>query len=142
MKICVLLPDYSTTNVDYQNYDPPRNLAALLPEHEVDTIFLNKLITYKQLKELGTKGYDIFVNLCEAYLEWEVPGIDVIYSLELLNLPFTGPTSLLYDPSKEIMKLVAYYEQVKTPAYCLVKAHGIRRTDLPAGPMWTCRIKG
>ena len=122
MKICVLLPDYSTTNVDYQNYDPPRNLAALLPEHEVDTIFLNKLITYKQLKELGTKGYDIFVNLCEAYLEWEVPGIDVIYSLELLNLPFTGPTSLLYDPSKEIMKLVAYYEQVKTPAYCLVNA--------------------
>ena len=122
MKICVLLPDYSTTNVDYQNYDPPRNLAALLPEHEVDTVFLNKLITYKQLKELGTKGYDIFVNLCEAYLEWEVPGIDVIYSLELLNLPFTGPTSLLYDPSKEIMKLVAYYEQVKTPAYCLVNA--------------------
>jgi D-alanine-D-alanine ligase len=123
MKICVLLPDYSTSNVDYQNYDPPRNLAALLPEYEVDTIFLNKLITYKQLKELGTKGYDIFVNLCEAYLEWEVPGIDVIYSLELLNLPFTGPTSILYDPSKEIMKLVAYYEQIKTPAYCLANAH-------------------
>jgi D-alanine-D-alanine ligase len=122
MKICVLLPDYSTSNVDYQNYDPPRNLAALIPEHEVNTVFLNKLITYKQIKELGTKGYDVFVNLCEAYLEWEVPGIDVIYSLELLNLPFTGPTSILYDPSKEIMKLVAYYEQVKTPAYCLANA--------------------
>jgi D-alanine-D-alanine ligase len=121
MKICVLLPDYSTSNVDYQNYDPPRNLAALLPEHQVDTIFLNKLITYKQLKELKTKNYDIFVNLCEAYLEWEVPGIDVIYSLELLNLPFTGPTSILYDPSKEIMKLVAYYEQIKTPNYCLIQ---------------------
>jgi D-alanine-D-alanine ligase len=122
MKICVLLPDYSTTNVDYQNYDPPRNLARLLPEHQVDTIFLNKLTTYKQLKELGSKGYDIFVNLCEAYLEWEVPGIDVIYSLELLNLPFTGPTSILYDPSKEIMKLVAFYEQIKTPNYCLINA--------------------
>ena len=122
MKVCVLLPDYSTSNVDYQNYDPPRNLSALLPEHQVDTIFLNKLITYKQLKELGAKGYDIFVNLCEAYLEWEVPGIDVIYSLELLNLPFTGPTSILYDPSKEIMKLVAYYEQVQTPRYCLANA--------------------
>jgi len=120
MKVCVLLPDYSTTNVDYQNYDPPRDLSALLTEHQVDTIFLNKLTTYKQLKELGNQGYDIFVNLCEAYLEWEVPGLDVIYSLELLNLPFTGPTSILYDPSKEIMKLVAYYEQIKTPAYCLV----------------------
>lgn len=122
MKICVLLPDYSTSNVDYQNYDPPRNLARLLPEHRVDTVFLNKLRTYKQLKELSSKGYDVFVNLCEAYLEWEVPGIDVIYSLELLNLPFTGPTSILYDPSKEIMKLVAYYEQIKTPNYCLINA--------------------
>lgn len=122
MKICVLLPDYSTSDVDYQNYDPPRNLARLLPEHWVDTVFLNKLRTYKQLKELSSKGYDVFVNLCEAYLEWEVPGIDVIYSLELLNLPFTGPTSILYDPSKEIMKLVAYYEQIKTPNYCLINA--------------------
>lgn len=123
MKICVLLPDYSTSNVDYQNYDPPRNLSRLLPTDVVDTIFLNKLTTYKQLKELGSKGYDVFVNLCEAYLEWEVPGIDVIYSLELLNLPFTGPTSILYDPSKEMMKLVAHYEQVKTPAYCLIDAN-------------------
>lgn len=122
MKICVLLPDYSTSDVDYQNYDPPRDLTRLLPEHQVDTVFLNKLRTYQQLKDLGTKGYDIFVNLCEAYLEWEVPGIDVIYSLELLNLPFTGPTSILYDPSKEIMKLVAYYEQIKTPNYCLIQA--------------------
>jgi D-alanine-D-alanine ligase len=122
MKICVLLPNYATSNVDYQNYDPPRKLARLLPEDQVDTVFLNKLTTYKQLKELGSKSYDVFVNLCEAYLEWEVPGIDVIYSLELLNLPFTGPTSILYDPSKEIMKLVAYYEQIKTPNYCLINA--------------------
>lgn len=122
MKICVLLPDYTTSNVDYQNYDPPRNLARLLPTNEVDTVFLNKLTTYRQLKELASKDYDVFVNLCEAYLEWEVPGIDVIYSLEFLNLPFTGPTSILYDPTKEMMKLVAHYEQVKTPAYCLIDA--------------------
>ncbi|MEJ0032010.1 MAG: hypothetical protein WDO15_17245 [Bacteroidota bacterium] len=30
--------DYSTTNVDYKNYDPPRNLAPLLPEHAVDHV--------------------------------------------------------------------------------------------------------
>jgi len=120
MKICVLLPDYSTTDVDYQHYDPPRDLATLLPADQVDTVFLNKLTVYKQLKVLGKQGYDIFVNLCEAYLEWEVPGIDTIYYLELLNLPFTGPSSRLYDPSKEIMKLVAFYEGVQTPAYGLL----------------------
>jgi D-alanine-D-alanine ligase len=120
MKVCVLQPDYSTTGVDYKNYDPPRELAALLPEAEVHTVFLNKLTTYKQLKELSKQGYDIFVNLCEGYLEWEVPSIDVIYSLEQLGLPFTGPTSKLYDPPKELMKYLAYCENVKTPGYVII----------------------
>lgn len=122
MKVCVLQPDYSTTGVDYKNYDPPRDLAPLLPDATVDTVFLNKLTTYRQLKELSKKGYDIFVNLCEGYLEWEVPSIDVIHSLELLNLPHTGPNAKLYDPTKELMKYVAYCEGVPTPQFELVES--------------------
>lgn len=121
MKICVLLPDYSSTSVDYQNYDPPRNLQPLLPSDEIHTVFLHKLTTYKQLKALQHKGFDCFINLCEGYLEWEIPSIDVIYTLELLNLPFTGPTSFLYDPAKELMKYVAYTEGIATPKYALIK---------------------
>ncbi len=121
MRICVLQPDYSTTKVDYQYYDPPRNLSKLIPEAEFDHVFLNKLTTYKQLKELKKKKYDVFVNLCEGYLEWEVPSIDVIYTLELLNLPFTGPATLLYDPPKELMKYVAHTAGVQTPAYAIVE---------------------
>ncbi|HUM96802.1 MAG TPA: SET domain-containing protein-lysine N-methyltransferase [Chitinophagaceae bacterium] len=120
MKICVLQPDYSTTGVDYKNYDPPRNLSSLLPAHDVHHVFLNKLTTYKQLKDLSKEGFDIFINLCEAYLEWEVPGMDVIHSLDLLKLPYTGPTAKLYDPPKELMKYVAYCEGVKTPGYVLI----------------------
>jgi D-alanine--D-alanine ligase len=121
MKICVLQTDYSTTAVDYQNYDPPRDLGHLLPEASFTHILLNKLTTYKQLKELSKQHFDIYVNLCEGYLEWEVPSIDVVYSLELLNLPFTGPTTLLYDPPKELMKYVAYTEGIKTPAYAIIQ---------------------
>ena len=128
MKIAVLQPDYSTSDVDYKEYDPPRNLSALLPGATVDHFFLNKLTTYKQLKALQHKGYDVFVNLCEGYLEWEVPSVDVIYTLELLGLPYTGPTTQLYDPSKEMMKYLAYCEGVKTPAYLLVD----ESTDLQA----------
>ncbi|MBX2932502.1 MAG: ATP-grasp domain-containing protein [Chitinophagaceae bacterium] len=120
MKVCVLLPDYSTSNVDYQNYDPPRNLATLIPNDNVQTVFLNKLTTYKQLKELSKQNFDIYVNLCEGYLEWEVPSIDVIYTLELLNLPFTGPTTLLYDPPKPLMKYVAFCENILTPNYIVI----------------------
>lgn len=121
MKVCVLQPDYSTSSVDYKNYDPPRNLSQLLPADQVDHIFLNKLTTYRQLKALQHEGYDVFVNLCEGYLEWEVPSIDVIYTLEILGAPFTGPTTLLYDPPKELMKYVAYCEGVATPAYVLIE---------------------
>jgi D-alanine-D-alanine ligase len=121
MNVCVLQPDYSTTAVDYKNYDPSRNLSRLLPNDKVDHVFLNKLTVYKQLKVLSNNGYDIFVNLCEGYLEWEVPSIDVIYYLELLNLPYTGPNTTLYDPAKELMKYVAYTQGVKTPDYVLIK---------------------
>ena len=122
LKVCVLQPDYSTSNVDYQYYDPARNLSPLLPDAQVDHVLINKLTTYKQLLSLKEKGYDIFVNLCEGYLEWEVPSIDVIHTLDLLNLPYTGPTANLYDPPKELMKYVAYCEGVKTPTYQLVKS--------------------
>lgn len=121
MRVCVLQPDYSTTGVDYKNYDPPRDLAPLLPEAVVDHVFLNKLTTHKQLKDLSRQGYTIFVNLCEGYADWEVPGIDVIYALETLRLPFTGPSSRIYDPPKALMKYVAYCEEVLTPAYVLVQ---------------------
>jgi len=75
LKVCVLQPDYSTSNVDYQYYDPARNLSSLLPDAHVEHVLLNKLTTYKQLLALKEKQFDIFVNLCEGYLEWEVPSI-------------------------------------------------------------------
>lgn len=120
MKICVLQPDYSTSSVDYKDYDPPRNLSRWLPNDEVTHIFLNKLTTYQQLKSLQYEGYDIFINLCEGYLEWTVPSIDVIHCLDLLNLPYTGPNALLYDPPKTLMKYVAFCEGVATPDYVLL----------------------
>jgi len=120
MKIGVLQPDYSTSQVDYQTYDPPRDLSRWLPGHEVVHIFLNKLTTYRQLQALQYEGFDVFVNLCEGYLEWEVPSIEVIHYLELLNLPYTGPTPLLYDPPKTLMKYVAFCEEVMTPDHVLI----------------------
>ena len=119
MKVCVLQPDYSQSRftLDYKNYEPPRNLSHLLPEDQVDHVFLKKATTYRQLKELKNQGYDIFVNLCTGCLDWDVPSIDVIVALEQLNLPYTGPTFALYDPGKELMKYVAYSAGVRTPAF-------------------------
>lgn len=117
MKICVLQPDYSGSNVEYRLHDPARNLAPLLPEATVDHLFLRKSSVYKQLREASPCGYDVFVNLCEGYLDWDVPSIDVIWSLERLGLPYTGPSMRLYDPSKSLMKYVAHTKGVDFPAF-------------------------
>ena len=123
LKIAVLQPDYSTSGVDYQYYDPKRDLSVIMPEATIDHIFLNKLSTYQQLKQLKEKNYDIYINLCEGYLEWKVPSIDVITSLDLLELPYTGPSANLYDPTKAIMKYLAFCESVKTPAHLVIESH-------------------
>jgi D-alanine-D-alanine ligase len=130
LKICVLQPDYSTSGVDYQHYDPKRDLSKIMPEAHIDHVFLNKLTTYQQLKQLKEKNYDIYINLCEGYLEWKVPSIDVITSLDLLELPYTGPSANLYDPAKTIMKYLAFCEDVKTPAHILIE----NEEDLSALP--------
>jgi D-alanine-D-alanine ligase len=122
MKICVLQPDYTTSDVDYKNYDPRRDLSPLLPDHHVDHVFLNKATTYRQLRALRRGNYDVFVNLCEGYLDWDIPSVDVILALEQLNLPYTGPTSRLYTlHSKALMKYVAYTQGVCTPNHLVAR---------------------
>ncbi len=140
LKICVLQPDYSTSGVDYQHYDPKRNLSSLLPEVQFEHVFLNKLTTYQQLKELKDKGFDLYINLCEGYLEWKVPSIDVITSLELLELPYTGPTANLYDPPKTIMKYLAFCESIVTPPHILVENND-EIEDLPGNLTFPLFVK-
>jgi D-alanine-D-alanine ligase len=117
VKVCVLQPDYTGSTVDYRHYDPPRDLAPLLPGDQVEHVFLRKATTYRQLREAAARGYDIFVNLCEGYVDWDIPSVDVIWSLDALGLPYTGPCLRLYDPSKELMKYVAHTRGVPFPPF-------------------------
>jgi D-alanine-D-alanine ligase len=122
LKVCVLQPDYRSSVVDYRHYDPPRDLAPLLPYATVHHVFLDKRTVFRQLQECARGGYDIFVNLCEGYLDWDVPSIDVIHALEELRLPYTGPTPALYDPAKPLMKYVAFAAGVDTPRHVVVSS--------------------
>ncbi|MCU0635705.1 MAG: SET domain-containing protein-lysine N-methyltransferase [Gemmatimonadaceae bacterium] len=120
MRVCVLQPDYSASSVDYRHFDPPRDLRPFLPGHEVTHLFLDKRTTYRQLRAAATEGFDVFVNLCEGYLEWDVPSIDVIHALDALGVAYTGPPAWLYDPPKETMKYVAHTVGVAVPRHVRV----------------------
>ncbi len=131
MKVCVLQPDYRGSTVDYRHYDPPRDLSPLLPGDRVDHLFLHKSTAYRQLRNAAKNGYDIFVNLCEGYLDWDVPSIDVVWSLERLELPYTGSSTRLYDPSKELMKYVAHTRGVLYPRFACEIEEAIARLRFP-----------
>jgi D-alanine-D-alanine ligase len=67
----------------------------------------------EQLHVLGeSKKYDVYLNMCEGY-EPDDPdihaysGIEVVKTLEDLNLPFTGAGSDFYDPTREEMQAAA-----------------------------------
>jgi len=122
MKVCVLQPDYTGSPVDYGNYDPPRDLSPWLPEDQVDNLFLRKATSYAQLMKAAKQGYDIYINLCEGYPEWDIPGFDVIWALERLNLPFTGTTMRNFLHSKETMKTVARSCGVPTPPWWVARS--------------------
>lgn len=120
MRICVLQPSYEGSSSDYQHYDPPRDLSHLAPGDVVHHEFLRKISTFGQIRALDREGFDIYVNLCEGYRDSDVPSIDVIWALEHLGMPFTGPTSVLYDPPKDRMKLVAQSVEVAVPPWAVV----------------------
>jgi hypothetical protein len=49
-------------------------------------------------------------------------------ALEKFNLPYTGAHSGFYEPSKELMKMVAYYQGVRAPAFIFAyDDDGVRR---------------
>ena len=121
MKVCVLQPSYEGSAVGYGKYDPPRDLAPLIPDDEVEHLFLRKATTYRQLREARRRGFDIYVNLCEGYLDWDIPSIDVNLALEQLQLPYTGPTPALWGLSKDVMKMVASSVGVDTPRFVLAE---------------------
>lgn len=117
MRICVLQPSYEGSSCDYQYYDPPRDLAPLLPDHDFRHESVRKVSAFAQIQALARQGFDVFVNLCEGYRDSDVPSIDVIHALEHMGVPFTGPTSALYDPPKDLMKVAARSSGVPGPAY-------------------------
>ncbi len=120
MKLCVLQPDYSTSEVDFQHYDAARDLSEIFAGHEVQHVQLNKLTVYRQLRDVSRQGIDLFINLVDGYLEWDIPSIDVIHPLDALELPYSGPTAELYHPKKVLMKYVAHVNGVRTASHVLV----------------------
>ena len=122
MRICVLQVSYEGSDFECPECDPPRDLSGLLPEHSFHHEFLKKTTTSRQIRELRRKGFDIYVNLCEAYQDADVPSVDVVWALEYFGLPFTGLDLAMcaVANAKHPTKFVAECEGISVPRHVLV----------------------
>jgi len=119
VKICILDPSYENSDSPMKDYDPLSDVARHLEGHECETVYIDKAKGVRQIIELSHRGYDVFINLCDGAWDEDRAGIEIVQTLERLNLPFTGARANFYEPTRETMKKVCHFWGIKAPSYVL-----------------------
>jgi D-alanine-D-alanine ligase-like ATP-grasp enzyme len=120
MRIC-LLTDQELDADPFPEDDWPCDPRPFMPEAEWELLTLWKEYAVAQLVEASHKDFDVFFNLCDGAWDEGRVGVEVVQTLEWLNLPFTGATPEFFEPSREAMKRVCRAWDIDTPAYVLAK---------------------
>ncbi len=105
MRVCVL------SDEEVQDFDVAPYLKGY--DYEFVTVRQPVMAMLNRLKERNE--FDVYLNVCEGYEmddedaedENAYEGVEVVKCLEELNLPFTGATSQLFDPTREEMQAAA-----------------------------------
>lgn len=121
MRICLL----TTQDLDadpFPDDDWPCDPRPFLPEASWHVAVLEKSTSAETVTALAREGFDLFFNLCDGAEDEETPGIEVVQTLERLGVPFTGATSVFYEPSREEMKRVCRNLGIDTPAYVAARS--------------------
>lgn len=113
VKVCVLQASYSDSAAEYATLDSRVSLSHLLPNDEVEHVFLDKASAVPRLRRAQA---DVYVNLCDGAWDEDTPGIEVVQALERLAWPFTGANARFYDPTREVMKRAATASGIDVPA--------------------------
>ena len=82
---------------------------------------LRKATSVQQVIRMIHGGYDVYFNLCDGAADQDIPGIEVVETLEEYGVPFTGATSEFYEPTRELMKQACRDQGISTPRYLFAK---------------------
>ena len=93
-----------------------------MPEAEWHVATLEgKHESVKQVEELIKQDFDLFFNLCDGAADQDLPGIEVIQTLERHGVPFAGACSECYEPTRVEMKEACRELGIATPAYVVAE---------------------
>jgi len=119
MRICLL------TNQDLGDLpdgDWPCDPRPYLPDATWKLAVLEKTNAVEQVIALSRRRFDVYFNLCDGAADETTPGIEVVQTLESHGVPFTGSTSVFYEPTREEMKRVCRLLGIGAPRYVLAKS--------------------
>jgi D-alanine-D-alanine ligase len=121
VRIC-LLTDQDLDADDFPEDDFRCDPRPFLPndEWQVETLHSNRG-SVKRVEARVAEGFDLFFNLCDGDAREGYPGIEVVRTLERHGVPFTGPTSAFFDPSRLQMKRACRRIGVATPEYVVAR---------------------
>ncbi|MEP7180587.1 MAG: D-alanine--D-alanine ligase [Betaproteobacteria bacterium] len=120
MRIC-LLTNQDLLAVPFASDDWPCDPRPFFPEAHWEVECLAKPTSVEQVTRRIREGFDLFFNLCDGAADQDIPGIEVVRTLEAHDVAFTGATSGYYEPSREAMKLACRAEGIDTPAWVLAR---------------------
>jgi len=121
MRICLL------TNQDlladpFPADDWPCDPRPYFPEAQWEVEYLTHETSVAQVERRIDERFDLYFNLCDGAADQDIPGIEVVRTLEQHGVAFTGATSEFYEPSREAMKRACRAEGIATPAHVLARS--------------------
>jgi D-alanine-D-alanine ligase len=120
VRICLL----TTQDLDadpFPDDDWPCDPRPFLPAAEWHLAVLQQGTAVRQVNALVRDGFDLFFNLCDGAADEERPGIEVVRALERHGVPFTGSSSVFYEPSRVTLKRVCKKLDIDAPAYVMAR---------------------
>lgn len=125
MNLAVLHSPLDDTPIASASLDPRFSPARFLPDHHWTTVVVGKSTAVAQTRAVALGGYDAVVNMCDGGWDEDLPGPEVVATLERYRVAFTGAGSAFLDPTRDVMKLAAHAADVRVPGYAvLTGAHG------------------
>jgi D-alanine-D-alanine ligase len=120
MRIC-LLTNQDLLAEPFPSGDWPCDPRPFYPDAHWEVEYLRIPTSVDQVTRRIRQGFDLYFNLCDGAADQNIPGIEVVRTLEEHGVAFTGATSEFYEPSREAMKRACRAEGIDTPDYVLAR---------------------
>lgn len=120
LNICL----FTDQNLDADPFPPgdwPCDPRPFLPDAEWTLWTLPKDVAVAEVIQAVSWEFDLYFNLCDGAWDEGRVGIEVVHTLESLNVPFTGADSGFFEPSRETMKRVCRAWGIDTPGYVIAR---------------------